>query len=102
MIQIIQTKNAGASRKVSLRYTCRDLFRRPDPSDGRCGQYAEELSDPVELAAITTTTATATTSSPETIDWVESALFSPLRIGHLQLRNPIVMAPMTREFSPDG
>lgn len=29
-------------------------------------------------------------------------LFSPLRVGPLTLRNRLVMAPMTREFSPDG
>ena len=29
-------------------------------------------------------------------------LFQPVRIGTMQVRNRIVMAPMTREFSPDG
>src|SRR3954464_13575978 len=29
-------------------------------------------------------------------------LFSPVGIGSLGLRNRIVMAPMTRNFSPDG
>ncbi|CAI8782833.1 NADH:flavin oxidoreductase [Pseudomonas serbica] len=29
-------------------------------------------------------------------------LFTPLRIGSLRLKNRIVMAPMTRNFSPDG
>ncbi len=31
-----------------------------------------------------------------------SALFSPFQLGPLALRNRIVMAPMTRSFSPDG
>jgi 2,4-dienoyl-CoA reductase-like NADH-dependent reductase (Old Yellow Enzyme family) len=30
------------------------------------------------------------------------ALFSPLSIGRLTLRNRIVMSPMTRSFSPGG
>lgn len=29
-------------------------------------------------------------------------LFRPVRIGGLELSNRIVMAPMTRSFSPDG
>jgi 2,4-dienoyl-CoA reductase-like NADH-dependent reductase (Old Yellow Enzyme family) len=31
-----------------------------------------------------------------------NALFSPLRLKSLELRNRVVMAPMTRNFSPDG
>ncbi len=31
-----------------------------------------------------------------------SPLFSPARIGSLDLRNRVVMAPMTRNFSPEG
>jgi 2,4-dienoyl-CoA reductase-like NADH-dependent reductase (Old Yellow Enzyme family) len=31
-----------------------------------------------------------------------SALFEPVRIGGLELKNRIVMAPMTRYFSPEG
>ncbi|WP_433743570.1 NADH:flavin oxidoreductase [Paenibacillus amylolyticus] len=30
------------------------------------------------------------------------ALFQPIELGHLKLSNRIVMAPMTRQFSPDG
>ena len=30
------------------------------------------------------------------------ALFQPFRLGSLSLPNRIVMAPMTRSFSPDG
>lgn len=33
---------------------------------------------------------------------VHKALFEPINIGHLRLRNRIVMAPMTRSFSPGG
>jgi len=32
----------------------------------------------------------------------ESNLFQPIQLGSLQLRNRVVMAPMTRMFSPDG
>ena len=31
-----------------------------------------------------------------------SPLFSPVSVGGLKLRNRLVMAPMTRQFSPDG
>ena len=31
-----------------------------------------------------------------------SPLFSPVSVGGLELRNRIVMAPMTRRFSPGG
>ena len=30
------------------------------------------------------------------------ALFQPFRLGSLHLKNRIVMAPMTRSFSPGG
>jgi 2,4-dienoyl-CoA reductase-like NADH-dependent reductase (Old Yellow Enzyme family) len=36
------------------------------------------------------------------IDARISPLFEPLRVGQITLRNRIVMAPMTRSFSPDG
>ncbi len=32
----------------------------------------------------------------------ESNLFQPVKLGSLELRNRVVMAPMTRTFSPDG
>jgi len=32
----------------------------------------------------------------------QTALFSPVTIGELELRNRVVMAPMTRNFSPGG
>ena len=31
-----------------------------------------------------------------------SALFKPFAMGKLQLKNRVVMAPMTRNFSPDN
>ena len=31
-----------------------------------------------------------------------SPLFTPFHLGSLQLPNRFVMAPMTREFSPEG
>lgn len=37
-----------------------------------------------------------------TVTRAGSALFEPVRIGALQLRNRVVMAPMTRQFSPGG
>jgi 2,4-dienoyl-CoA reductase-like NADH-dependent reductase (Old Yellow Enzyme family) len=41
-------------------------------------------------------------SSPATLSWVDSVLFSPVCLGNFQLPNRIVMAPMTREFAPNG
>ena len=40
-------------------------------------------------------------SSPASPEKVTS-LFQPLQIGSLKLPNRFVMAPMTRNFSPDG
>ena len=37
------------------------------------------------------------TSSPDL-----AVLFQPVRLGSLELKNRIVMAPMTRTHSPDG
>lgn len=36
------------------------------------------------------------------MDTLLAPLFEPLRIGSLQLKNRIVMSPMTRNFSPNG
>ncbi|MFP3498478.1 12-oxophytodienoate reductase, partial [Pseudomonas sp. SIMBA_059] len=36
------------------------------------------------------------------MDSLLAPLFDPLRIGSLQLKNRIVMSPMTRNFSPGG
>ncbi|WP_127530433.1 NADH:flavin oxidoreductase [Paenibacillus kobensis] len=44
---------------------------------------------------------TANTQTANTQTNVQ-ALFSPFKIGHLELPNRIVMAPMTRSFSPNG
>ena len=32
----------------------------------------------------------------------DNALFQPFHLGNLQLKNRIVMAPMTRNFSPNN
>jgi 2,4-dienoyl-CoA reductase-like NADH-dependent reductase (Old Yellow Enzyme family) len=36
------------------------------------------------------------------MDTLLAPLFEPLRVGSLRLKNRIVMAPMTRNYSPDG
>ncbi len=41
-----------------------------------------------------------TSSSPESPD--VSCLFEPFRLKYLDLANRLVMAPMTRTFSPGG
>ena len=37
-----------------------------------------------------------------TIESKRGALFTPLNVGDVVLKNRIVMAPMTRQFSPGG
>ena len=39
---------------------------------------------------------------PPTRDDALASLFEPFSLGSLELRNRIVMAPMSRFFSPDG
>lgn len=41
-------------------------------------------------------------STPAADAWAGSALFSPINVAGFTLPNRIAMAPMTREFAPDG